>query len=140
LREETVMKVLATICTGLAIALAAPAGLAQGLLDGKKYIGDIGGAGKAADEKGAVFTFADGRFNSSVCDKYGFDKGAYTATKEGDLIRFEAKTVSAEHGTNSWRGTVRGNEVEGVLLWHRKPSFFNKNPEPVEKWFKAKSI
>jgi hypothetical protein len=28
--------------------------------------------------------------------------------------------------------------MEGVLVWQRKPSFFRPNPEPVEKWFKAK--
>jgi hypothetical protein len=132
------MKRLATIVGGIALVLAVPAALAQGALDGRKYIGDIGDAGKAADEKGALFTFADGKFNSSVCDKYGFDKGAYTVTKDGDVLRFEAKTVSTEYGTNNWRGRLKGDQLEGVLIWQKKPSFFNKSPEPVEKWFKAK--
>jgi hypothetical protein len=132
------VKTLATLCIWAAFVLAAPLAAAQGALDGKKFIGDIGEAGKPADEKGAVFTFADGKFNSSVCDKYGFQKGSYTTTKDGDALRFEAKTVSTEHGTNNWRGTIKGDHLEGVLVWQKKPSFFNKNPQPVEKWFKAK--
>jgi hypothetical protein len=132
------MRRSARLLAALVLAAAAPVALAQGALDGKKYVGDIGDKGKPADEIGAVFTFADGTFRSSVCDKYGFERGAYTTAKEGDVIRFEAKTVSSEYGTNQWSGVVKGNEVEGVLLWHKKPSFFNKNPAPGEKWFKAK--
>jgi hypothetical protein len=132
------MKPLYHNVIGLALALAVPAALAQGLLDGRKYVGDIGDKGKGAEERGAVFTFANGAFSSSVCDKYGFEKGAYTATPEGDTIRFEAKTVSSEHGTNHWTGTVRGGSIEGVLVWQRKPSFFRPSPAPAEKWFKAK--
>jgi hypothetical protein len=136
--KEDVMKRCVKLITIVALALAAPLAAAQGTLDGKKFIGDIGDKGKAAEETGAVFTFADGTFKSSVCDKYGFERGAYTTAKEGEAIRFEAKTTSGEHGTNLWRGVVKGNEVDGVLLWHKKPSLFNKNPAPVEKWFKAK--
>lgn len=133
------MKRFANVLAALVFMLAAPLAAAQAAaLDGKKYIGNIGDKGKQADETGAAFTFADGTFRSSVCDKYGFEKGAYTTTKDGDSIRFEAKTVSAEYGTNAWRGTIKGNEIEGVFVWHKKPSFFNKQPEPVERWFKAK--
>ena len=132
------MKRLARMIAGLALALAVPAAAAQGALDGRKYIGDIGDKGQAAEEKGALFTFAGGTFRSSVCDKYGFEKGAYTVTQEGGRIRFEAKTVSSEHGTNHWTGTVEGGELQGVLVWQRKPSFFRPNPAPVEKWFRAK--
>ena len=125
---------------GLALVYAVPAALAQGALDGRKYVGDIGDRGKGPEERGAVFAFADGRFSSSVCDRYGFEKGAYTTTREGDGLRFEAKTTSSEHGTNHWTGIVRDGTVEGVLVWQRKPSFFRPNPEPTEKWFKAKLI
>jgi len=132
------MKAFAKLCVAVVLAAAAPLAAAQGALDGKKYIGDIGDVGKAAEEKDAVFTFGDGTFRSSVCDKYGFERGAYTTTKDGEAIRFEARTVSTEYGTNYWRGTVKGNAVEGQLTWQRKPSFFRPNPEPVERWFKAK--
>lgn len=132
------MKAMSRLCIAMALALAAPLALAQGALDGSKYIGDIGDVGKSAEVKDAVFIFAGGMFNSSECEKYGFDKGTYTATKDGAVIRFEARTVSSEYGTNYWRGTVKGGEVEGLLTWHRKPSLFRPNPEPVERWFKAK--
>jgi hypothetical protein len=126
------------LIAAIALAAAAPLALAQGVLDGKKYIGEIGPKGKGVEDTNVVFTFADGRFRSSVCDQYGFERGPYATTKDGDAIRFEAKTVSAEYGTNQWTGTVKGDVVEGVLVWQRKPSFLRPNPEPVEKWFKAK--
>jgi hypothetical protein len=132
------MKSWQGLLAGAALALAAPLALAQGTLDGKKYVGDIGDKGKGAEDTNVVFTFAEGRFQSSVCEKYGFEKGTYKTAKEGDLIRFEATALSSEYGRNEWRGTVKGNEIEGVLVWSRKPSFFRPNPEPVEKWFKAK--
>lgn len=134
------MKALGHGVMGLLLCFAMPAALAQGALDGRKFVGDIGDRGKGPEERGAVFVFADGGFSSSVCDKYGFAKGAYTTTREGEALRFEAKTVSSEHGTNHWTGTVRDGVLEGVLVWHRKPSFFRKNPAPEEKWFKAKSM
>jgi hypothetical protein len=123
---------------GATLALAAPLALAQEALDGRKFVGDIGPKGKGVEDANVVFTFAGGTFRSSVCDQYGFDRGAYATTKDGEAIRFEAKTVSAEWGTNHWTGTVKGDVMEGVLVWQRKPSFFRPNPEPVEKWFKAK--
>jgi hypothetical protein len=132
------MKNWSSTFVALALMLAAQIAAAQGALDGKKYLGDIGDKGKAAEDTSVVFTFADGKFQSSVCEKYGFEKGAYTTAKEGDAVRFEATALSPEYGRNQWRGTVKGNEVEGVLVWQRKPSFFRPNPEPVERWFKAK--
>jgi hypothetical protein len=123
---------------GFALACAVPVALAQSALDGRKFVGEIGAKGGEAEERDVQFVFSDGMFRSSVCDKYGFEKGAYTTAKEGEVIRFEAQTVSAEHGTNRWNGIVRHGVLEGVLVWQRKPSFFRRNPAPEEKWFRAK--
>jgi hypothetical protein len=136
------MKRSRTIVTAvaLALALAAPIAAAQGALDGKKFIGDIGPAGKPAEDVGAVITFADNRLHSSVCDKYGFDRGIYLTKKDGDAVRFEAVTYSYEYGPNTWQGTMKGDVIEGALTYRGKPTLFDKNPAPVEKWFKAKLI
>jgi hypothetical protein len=128
-------------CSFCAMALAvAPAVFAQGAsLDGKTFVADAGEKGKAADEKGDVITFAGGKFHSSACDQYGYGKGDYKATTAGDAIQFEAVTMSEKDGRLVWKGTVRGDQIEGTFVHHRKPGIFNKNPEPVEHWFKGKA-
>jgi hypothetical protein len=137
IREENSVNRLVKMIVGLSLAFLAPVALAQGALDGRKYVGDVGDKGRPAEEKAVVFAFAEGMFRSSICDQYGFEKGAYTAAQEGGRIRFEARTVSSEHGTNHWSGTLEGGVLQGVLVWQRKPSFFRPNPQPVEKWFRA---
>ncbi|HSD40678.1 MAG TPA: hypothetical protein VLD36_02320 [Burkholderiales bacterium] len=132
------MKRLNLIAAGIALALAAPLAAAQGALDGRKYIGDIGPAGKSAEDRDAVITFSDNRLHSSVCDKYGFDRGIYLTRKDGDAVRFEAVTYSYEYGRNHWQGVMKGDVIEGTLTYRGKPTLFDKNPPRVEKWFKAK--
>jgi hypothetical protein len=121
-------------------ALASPAAFAQAtLLEGRVFVADAGHKGKPADEKGDVLTFAGGKFHSSLCDQFGYDKGEYKATKVGDAIEFEAVTVSEKYGRNVWKGTIRGSEIDGTFLFYPKPGFFNKNPAPEEHWFKGKA-
>ena len=121
-------------------ALATPIAYAQkAALDGRAFVADAGIKGKEADEKGDVLTFADGKFHSSACDKYGYGKGEYKATKVGEVVEFEATTLSEKYGRNVWKGTIRGNDIEGTFLFHPKPGFFNKNPAPEEHWFKGKA-
>jgi hypothetical protein len=124
----------------LAAVLAAPSAFAQKApLDGRTFAAEAGLKGKAADEKGDVITFADGKFHSSACDQYGYNKGEYKATKAGEAIEFEAVTLSEKYGRNVWKGTVRGGEIEGTFVFYPKPGFFNKNPAPEEHWFKGKA-
>ena len=132
------MKRFLRMCVALAgLALAASVG-AQGLLDGQKFVGDLGEKGKPADERNDVLSFADGRFHSSVCDKWNFNKGSYKATRVGDAIAFEAETVSESDGKLVWKGTIKGDELEGTFVHYRKPAWYRPNPEPIEHWVKAK--
>ena len=108
-------------------------------LDGKVFVADAGVKGKAADEKDDVITFANGRFHSSSCDQWGYDKGAYKASSSGEATSFEAETNSAKYGRLVWKGTVRGNEIEGTFMQYPKPGLFNSNPDPIEHWFKGRA-
>ena len=81
--------------------------------------------------------FSEGKFYSSLCDQYGYGKGDYKATVFGDAMVFEVETSSAKDGRLVWKGTVRGNQIEGTFIHYRKGSFFNSNPAPVEHWFKG---
>ena len=124
----------------LAAVLAAPSAFAQKApLDGRTFAAEAGLKGKAADEKGDVITFADGKFHSSACDQYGYNKGAYKTTASGDAVQFEAETQSEKDGRLVWKGTVRGGEIEGTFVHYRKGWLLNPNPEPQEHWFKGKA-
>lgn len=52
-------------------------------LDGKVFVAEAGEKDKAAKEKDDVLTFANGRFHSSSCDEWGYDKGVYKASNSG---------------------------------------------------------
>ena len=106
-------------------------------LDGKVFVADAGEKDKAADEKGDVITFLQGKFHSSACDQWGYGKGDYKATALGDALMFEAETTSAKDGRLVWNGTVRGDKIEGTFMHYRKGGFFNANPAPVEHWFRG---
>jgi len=122
----------ALLAPSFAVAQTAP-------LDGKVFIGDAGEKGKPADEKGDVITFADGKFHSSSCDQYGYNKAAYKSTRAGDAIQFEAETTSEKDGRLVWKGTVRGSDIEGTFVHYRKGWLLNPNPDPIEHWFKGKA-
>ncbi len=123
-----------------AMTFATPFAEAQTVtLDGKVFVADAGVKGKAADEIDDVITFANGRFHSSTCDQWGYDKGAYKVSSSGDTMRFEAETNSEKYGKLVWQGTVRGGEIEGTFMQHPKPGWFNSNPEPIEHWFKGRA-
>ena len=122
-------------------ALCAMAGTfataAPGPLDGKVFIGEAGEKGKAADEKNDVITFADGKFHSSACDQWGYNKAEYSTKPEGDATVFEAETTSDKEGRLKWKGVLKGGVLEGSFVHYRKPAWYRPNPEPIEHWFKA---
>ena len=106
-------------------------------LDGKVFVADIGFKGKDAHEKGDVLTFRDGKFHSAHCDQYGYNKGEYKSSTQGDATTFETETQSEKYGRLMWKGTVRGDQIEGSFTMFPKPGFFNRNPAPIEHWFKG---
>jgi hypothetical protein len=120
--------------------VVAPALYAQTMaLDGRAFVADAGEKGKPADEKGDIISFADGKFHSSACDQYGYSKASYKTTTAGDAIQWEAETTSEKDGRLTWKGTVRGSEIEGTFVHYRKGWLLNPNPYPVEHWFKGKA-
>jgi hypothetical protein len=130
---------VAAATLGCALLLLPVASRATALLDGKVFVVDLGPKGKAADEKDEVLTFGDGRFHSKYCDKYGFGTAAYEAKADGGAIVFATETVSESDGRLVWRGRVQGDTIEGTIVHHRKPGWFNRNPAPRESWFKGRA-
>jgi len=121
-------------------AAAAPFAYSQtAILDGRAFVADAGLTGKPADEKDDVLTFANGKLHSSSCDKYGYDKGDYKASKNGEAVEFEAVTLSEKYGRNVWKGTIKGDNIEGTMVFYPKGWMLNPNPTPEEHWFKGKA-
>ncbi len=102
----------------------------SGILDQKTFVGEMGEVGKDKGDKDE-FIFQNGQFRSAACDPYGFGSGDYTVKEVGNTITFEAETESPSDGIMKWKGTIRGNTLEGKANWIRQ----GKNP--VEHWFRG---
>lgn len=129
---HTVLAALMALPVTQAAAQAMP-------LEGKVFVADIGYKGKDAHDKNDIITFKDGKFHSATCDQYGYNKGAYKTATQGDATTFEVETESEKYGRLQWRGTVRGSQIEGNFTMFPKPGFFDRNPAPVEHWFKGQA-
>jgi len=87
-------------------------------LDGRSFHGIVLEAGKTEGDADTLL-FADGRFRSTACDRYGYGDSAYTARRDGDRIHFDAETESERWGRLRWHGTVTGRRLDGTLTMVR---------------------
>ncbi len=130
-KQRLIMSCLSLMVIALMVALSGMSSIAQaGTLDGKTFEGQIGEKGKEKGDKD-TFTFQDGKFHSRACDPYGFGDGAYSVTVNGDTTIFEADTVSSKEGKMKWRGTVKGEMLDGTVTWYKG------SKAPKEYWFKG---
>jgi len=103
----------------LHVAGTAGAGQAsRGALDGRNFDGIVLKRGETSGDADTL-SFKDGRFRSTACDRYGYGDGAYTATRSGETIAFEAETESAQYGKLLWKGVVRGPRLDGTMTMVR---------------------
>lgn len=106
----------------IALAAAVIFGLVQSRLasasplDGKSFVGETGEKGKTKGDKD-TFTFKDGRFRSTACDKYGFGDAPYTVKEEGGKMVVTAETTSKKEGVMQWTLTVDGDALTGSAIW-----------------------
>ena len=83
-------------------------------LDGKTYEVSLDEAGAPKKD---TLVFEGGRFESTLCTSFGFPpKTAYDAERNGDAIAFRVTTRHADGTTVDWKGTVKGDAVEGVAV------------------------
>jgi len=104
-----------------ALRMAGTAGAGQGsgtALDGRNFDGIVLKRGETSGDADTL-TFKNGRFRSSACDPYGYGDGAYTATRSGETIVFEAETESPQYGKLLWKGVVRGPRLDGTMTMIR---------------------
>jgi len=115
-----------------ALALDPPGARGAGsALDGKTFVAESGEQGKKAEGPKDEIAFRDGRMRSSACDAYGFGEGPYTTMDHGGSVMFQARTESPKEGVIEWKGTVRGDALEGTYVW-TKPG-----QKPITYWMKG---
>ena len=87
-------------------------------LDGRSFDGIVLECGKTSGDADTLI-FKGGRFRSTACDQYGYGDGAYTATRSGEAVAFEAETESPKYGKLLWKGVVRGPRLDGTMTMVR---------------------
>ena len=123
---------------GVAVAGAVLVALGAGMasagepLDGRRFGAEVGEKGKPKAEKDEI-VFASGKLHSKACDAYGFGSGAYKATAKDGVTTFEAETTSAKEGKIRWKGTVKGDVIEGSYVWTKA------GQADIEYWLKGRA-
>ncbi len=107
---------------------------ASHLLDGKTFFVQTGEKGGKSDH-GDYLIFRDGMLLSTACLAYGFRETAYTATTDGDEIRFRVEMVSPTYGHWNWEGTVRGDVLDATARWTRDRWYWKLDRE---YWFRGR--
>ena len=99
-------------------------------LDGKTFVGEMG---KKGEQKGQAedVIFTDGKMRSSMCNRFGYSDGTYTATVSKDTVAFETQLTHPTDGMQKWKGTVSGDTLEAIS------TSFEPGKAPVEYWVKG---
>lgn len=127
---------LAGLALGAGLAIATAAEHTSHLLDGMAFVGLNGEKGRPLDpDQHEEMVFEDGRFLSVSCEPYNFGKGAYTATRVGDAVHFQAETVSPTHGRIAWQGVVEGDSARATFVWTKQRWYWDIRRE---YWFQGK--
>ncbi len=117
--STTTKGTVVSLAAALLILSAAAPAAERMPLDGATYVGTMTEKGKTKADPDQL-VFKDGRFRSTVCDAYGFTETPYTAAVSDGDTRFEAVATSPKEGTMTWKGTVKGDTVEGTAVWSKK--------------------
>ena len=108
---------------------------ASHLLDGKMFTGFNGEKDQELDpDEAEEIVFDNGRFVSTTCNKYNFSDVAYSASKIGDSIHFQAVTLSPTYGKITWQGVVHGDQADVTFVWTKERWYWNTHRE---YWFKG---
>ncbi len=64
--------------------------------------------------------FDDNGCESAWCSGYGFMPAPYTLHAEGRALIWQSRSHSPSDGQVEWRGTVRGDAIEGSMTWQKE--------------------
>jgi len=127
----SVVAALFLATTALPQSSAGPSGsntsrqeLTAGVLDGRKFQAGIVRAEADRSKRNAPLVdrliFRNGKFSSEVCRRYNFEDAPYWVRREGDVVHFLVELKSPTDGVMVWKGTVRGDKLEGTMRWTKK--------------------
>ena len=94
--------------------VACQAPLGKGPLDGSVYQVTLAGPKEAQPDQ---LVFDGGRFESTACRTHGFVTAPYSAKDDGAAKSFEASAKSGKSGATAWNGAIRGDAIEGTMIW-----------------------
>ncbi len=86
-------------------------------LEGKTFAVTLGEVGKEMQPDDLIF--GTGMFESTGCRQFGYTRSTYRSNTAGNVVTFESKCMSPTDGTTSWTGTVRGDAIEGTMMWEK---------------------
>jgi hypothetical protein len=90
--------------------------IAAASLDGRTFFIESFGPDGAKSGEEFVY-FKDGTIEGSECNKYGYNKPAYSCEKSGEKSNFKATMISDKEGKLTWDATISGSEMSGTSLW-----------------------
>jgi hypothetical protein len=102
-----------------------------GALDGKAFTASIVRASVAEQsrELGDELMFSNGMFGSMLCRRFNFGDAPYWIRREGDQIHFLAEMTSPTDGKMVWKGTIRGDTLEGTMRWTKERWYWTIDTE-----------
>lgn len=107
----------------------------KNVLDGKRFVGEIGPMGESAVTDD-LLVFEEGMFVSKECERRcGYTEGPYWIRYVQEGVRMTATlSCSKSDATLVWNGIVRGDEIEGTIKWTSERWYWT-----IEKelWFKG---
>lgn len=110
----------------LSVLTAAP-------LDGRTFRTSIVRTSAEKVEEGDQFPdqleFRDGKFSSMICKRYNFSAAPYWVRREGDQVHFLAELTSPTDGKMVWKGTIKGESLEGTMHWTKKRWYWTIDTE-----------
>lgn len=133
------------LCLALLLAFAiAPRSFADDqtppymALDGKSFQTSLGPIGQQADVDD-LLVFKDGLFVSRECERRcGYAKVEYWVRSRGDGIQMRAEVPCTDSDAMMyWRGTVRGDKIEGSFTWVNKRWYWTFEKE---FWFRGRLV
>lgn len=110
-----------------------PSVAGAGPLDGLQFLARI--VRDDADENGEngalgdQLAFSDGKFSSAICRRYNFADAPYWVRTEGGEVHFLAELTSPTDGRMVWKGTIRGDTLEGTMRWTKQRWYWTIDAE-----------
>ena len=108
------------------------------ILEGKSFSGDLGLSDKPSSATDLLI-FNNGMFVSKGCEaRCGYTAAEYQISAVSDHFEVVSETPCLKSdATILWRGTVKGDEIEGTFTWTNRRWYWTFEKE---FWFKGKLV